>query len=247
MLINSSGENLAERFYRPHQLGTIKAPIPCTIAASFSGIFDQGQYDMVVDPFCGSGSIVIEYLLKQLNIFPGLIRVKNKEKPFAFINWPVHDYARYREVIAKSESMMRRNTKIPMVYGFDRDAGAIQSAVKFAKIAGVGEYVRFEQSSIMNTFEDLPGFGNTGLLISNPPWGKRTLKHTKSSLIRPLYSAFGDAIRRCENTLTFEIALLMPKQQAKLLYATGLKWDQDPKLSFSSSGMRLQIYTGRIS
>ncbi len=156
--IDSSGAHLHRRGYR---LQTAKAPLRETLAASLVLASGWDAATALADPFCGSGTIVIEAALIAAGIPPGAAR------RFAFMEWPSFDAAAWRTVTAAVPPPRRPG--LPPLLGSDRDAGAIAAAEANAARAGVGDLIRFTRQSISDFTAPAP----SGWIITNPPYGER--------------------------------------------------------------------------
>lgn len=250
LLLNSSGQDLSDRFYRLQGFGSTKFPLPCNIAAACVENVDIESTDIIVDPFCGSGPILIEAALKALKIAPGLVRTRNSGPPYAFAAWPNYDRPRFESVVqacAADVVQDKGSIDLPRFLGSDRDAGIIQSAEAFAKLAGIDNIVNFRNGSLQEVMSDIAQASSSksnGWVVSNPPWGIRGKSATSD--LRRLYSALGDSLRKLEGN--WQVSLLSPTfKEARLnLNATGMKWQVKTDGGFVSRGIPLQIFTARI-
>ncbi|NTW43722.1 MAG: class I SAM-dependent RNA methyltransferase [Anaerolineaceae bacterium] len=171
--IDSSGEHLYKRGYKQ---AVAKAPLRENLAAAmvaFSG-WDGGN--PLIDPFCGSGTIPIEAALSASKIPPGIAR------HFRFTDWPGFNKQDWNLVIDKSKREIR-NSKLS-VFGYDRDAGAIENAKENAARAGQKKQIEFLQQAI--SYLEPPA--GTGVIITNPPYGVRISENRD---LRDLYARFG--------------------------------------------------------
>ena len=248
VLINSSGDDLSDRFYRPQSLGSTKFPLPCNMAAACLEDIDFQQTDIIVDPFCGSGPILIEAALKAMNMAPGLVRAQNNPDPYAFLRWPNFDPQRFASVVEECRDRVltkNGNTATPVLYGSDRDEGIIKAAQAFAKTAGVDNLIRFEHGPMQEMLERIARDhrGARGWIVTNPPWGVRGRKDTGS--LRRLYSALGDSVRQLDGD--WRVALLSPtfKDARMNLNATGFKWRETPYPAIVSRDIPLQVFTSQ--
>ncbi len=175
--MDSSGELLHRRGYRQE---TAKAPIRETLAAAVlmaSGWECRGP---LVDPMCGSGTIVIEGALLARRRAPGLAR------EFAFMQWPEFDAAAWRTLVTDAKSQ-ERAAPAP-IHGSDRDPGATAAALGNATRAGVAEDVGLMTCPI-SAIEPPPG---PGWLVTNPPYGVRVGDRDR---LRNLYAQLGRVAR----------------------------------------------------
>lgn len=158
MLLDTSGDGLHKRGYRKH---ATLAPIKETLAA---GIVDLGRVrrdSFVQDPFCGSGTLIIEAAQKALNIAPGLRR-KFAGEQFGFLPAEAWRQARQQALEAvKSDAAFEAE-------GFDIDPAAVELAAANAKLAGVGDRCRFAVADVRD-FRPNP----EAIVLTNPPYGER--------------------------------------------------------------------------
>jgi len=157
--LDASGALLHRRGWR---LETGRAPLRETLAA---GVLALCQYDPrlpFLDPMCGSGTIVIEACAAALRAAPGLHR------SFALQEWPCFDASVWARLRARAEAAQLATTP-SILNGVDQDAHAIEIARRNAERAGFHRHVRLDVAH----FADQPPFGPGGLVVINPPYGRR--------------------------------------------------------------------------
>jgi len=230
VMIDTSGEGLHKRGYRP--LSNI-APIKETLAA---GLVRLSRYrpfgeEALVDPFCGSGTIVIEAALAAFSIAPGLNR------PFAAENWPIIGKAAFLK--AREEAQQMQDQDIPddlFFFGSDLDSAAVDTSMRNARSAGVDRVVQFRQK---NAFEQTPEALRdwTGLarqlILCNPPYGERLLNQEEAEEIyRGIAATYLDEEGNCKKGIrlsvispddTFERAVGRPADKRRKLYNGNIK------------------------
>ncbi len=135
--MDSSGELLYRRGYR---LATAKAPLRETLAAAILMASDWDGVSPLLDPFCGSGTIVIEAALLAKKLPPG------RARSFAFMHWPNFNPEMWEEVLGKGQAGPAIN--LPIILASDRDPGVIQAAQANAARAGVAEGIEFSRRAI---------------------------------------------------------------------------------------------------
>lgn len=160
VFLDTSGDGLHKRGYRP---ASGAAPLKETLAAAMADFGRVRRDSRVEDPFCGSGTLVIEAALKALNIAPGLRRSFAAEH-YAFL--PEGLFAAARE---KAEAEIKREAGFAGV-GYDIDPDATALAAGNAKKAGVGHCCRFETAPVADYQAD-----PAALVLTNPPYGERLL------------------------------------------------------------------------
>lgn len=177
LAIDTSGMALHKRGYR--EVST-KAPLRETMASAMVQLTPWQPGRILVDPMCGSGTIVIEAAMIGLNMAPGLNREFIAEK------WTTMDKKIWWDV--RKEAFDKMNTdKDFKIYGYDIDKEAVMIARKNAELAGVEDYVEFKVFNAKN-FESEEKFG---FIITNPPYGERLEdKQTVKKLYKDLGYAF---------------------------------------------------------
>lgn len=180
LYIDTSGDGLHKRGYRQV---SCTAPIRETLAAAIVKLSRYKGREVVFDPFCGSGTILIEAALTAMNRAPGLSRT------FVSQNWSVIDKAIWKE--ATDEAKSREYSSDYVLFGSDINPECIKTARENAKKAGVNKYIRFEQANAANiNFRDL-GKHST-IIMTNPPYGERVMDIRQAE---ELYQKFGINIR----------------------------------------------------
>jgi putative N6-adenine-specific DNA methylase len=160
--IDTSGELLYKRGYR---INTAHAPIRETIAASLLIESEWKKCKWIIDPFCGSGTILIEAAQLALNMPPG------GKRPFAFQSWPSFNEIQMRRTLLKVEKELLTDTAITFA-GSDISDQALKAATENTERAGVSKFIKY---SLSDCFDVTNQFGDNdrGLIISNLPYGKR--------------------------------------------------------------------------
>ncbi|SCI72088.1 Ribosomal RNA large subunit methyltransferase L [uncultured Clostridium sp.] len=177
LAIDTSGMALHKRGYR--EVST-KAPLRETMASAMVQLTPWQPGRILVDPMCGSGTIVIEAAMLGLNMAPGLNREFIAEK------WTTIDKKIWWDVRKEAFDKMNTDTDFK-IYGYDIDKEAVMIARKNAELAGVEDYVEFKVFNAKN-FESEEKFG---FIITNPPYGERLEdKQTVKKLYKDLGYAF---------------------------------------------------------
>lgn len=177
LFLDTTGAGLHKRGYRA--VGN-DAPLRETLAAAMVTLSRYRGRDFFWDPFCGSGTIVIEAALIALNRAPGLNRSFSAER-FRFV--PAAVWTQERE--AAREREFRGDYRI---LGSDIDAASLEIARSNARKAGVSGLIRFEQADA--TKRDLPA--TQGVIVCNPPYGERMMEQRSA---QRLYQALGKHLR----------------------------------------------------
>jgi putative N6-adenine-specific DNA methylase len=223
--VDSSGPGLWRRGYR---LATAKAPLRETLAAALVLTSDWDRVSPLVDPFCGSGTIAIEAALLAAGIAP------NAARRFAFEHWPsVNDTRDGTETTGDGGLKTAGHVRLPpsstRLFGFDRDAGAIEAARANAERAGVAGWITFARQSI----SDLAVPPGPGWIVTNPPYGARV---SPGHDLRNLYARFGAVV--AERAGNWAVTLLTP--DPKLASITHLRLSQF--LSTDNGGLPVGLF-----
>lgn len=175
--LDSSGESLHQRGYKT---ATVAAPINEVLAAGLILLTGwDGECDFI-DPFCGSGTILIEAALIAQNIYPGVFR-----KEYAFEKWKDFDEDLF-DRIYNDDSMEREFDH--MIYGYDINRQAVQIATDNVLNAGVKDIVSVEQRDFYEFEQPL----DKAIMITNPPYGDRITTDD----ILDLYETIGRNLKR---------------------------------------------------
>ena len=158
IFIDTSGEALFKRGYRQD---TGEAPMRENLAAGLLLLAGYNGSQPFQDPFCGSGTIVIEAAWIATRRAPGLMR------RFGFEKLKNFDAALWKKLQHEAETQIRPAPAA--ISGSDNDRYMIRAAVANAQAAEVDTFIRFEVKDAQDTRPN----GEGGILISNPPYGVR--------------------------------------------------------------------------
>ena len=161
LTLDTSGTSLHKRGYRAKS--SVEAPIRETLAAGIVDLAHVRSGDVICDPFCGSGTILIEAAMKLLNIAPGMNRT------FLSQQWECFPKAVWEQEIAAA--VERVKSEDVTLYGWDIDPAAVELTKRNAENAGVGKYIRAEKRDI----RDFVCPTEKCKIITNPPYAKRML------------------------------------------------------------------------
>lgn len=173
--VDSSGEPLHKR---GHKTAVAKAPMRETMASMFLRECGFDGSEPVLDPMCGSGTFVIEAAEIAAGLHPG------RSRRFAFEDLAGFDDSSWQTMRGSTQA---RDTDLAF-YGSDRNAGAIEAASDNARHSGVEQITRFHQHTISDV---KPPAGQTGLVITNPPYGARIGDEKR---LRSLYGSLGKVL-----------------------------------------------------
>ncbi len=183
--IDLSGDSLHRRGYR---LDGGKAPLKENLAAGIlvrSGWAKRvGHGESLIDPMCGSGTLLIEAAMIALNIAPGLHRER-----FGFMGWLGHRQEQWGAILAEARSSVRPALPEGVeIRGYDADLGAIRRAEENARRMQLGSSVRVRLRQLSDIAKPTHQKMDKGLLVVNPPWGERI---STPAAAANLYSALG--------------------------------------------------------
>ncbi|WP_058260386.1 THUMP domain-containing class I SAM-dependent RNA methyltransferase [Fenollaria timonensis] len=178
--LDTSGDSLHKRGYRDKQGA---APLKETMAAALVKLSFYNKDRPFFDPFCGSGTIPIEALLIARNIAPGLDRDFDSMN-FKFLNSDLYKKARM-------EAMEKIDYKSKVyIDASDISHKSIAIAKHNLENLGLSDDIRF----FVKDFRDVDIKNNYGVMITNPPYGKRL----EEDNLRSLYSDFGKKIKNLD-------------------------------------------------
>ena len=164
--LDLSGEGLHLRGYRDR---TGMAPIKENLAAAIVMRSGWVPGTPLLDPMCGSGTLLIEAAMWATDRAPGLHRGH-----WGFSGWAQHDDAVWKEVKADAQTRARAGLAAyeSRFFGSDIDSRVVELARSNARRAGIGELITFEVKDVAQLTNPLPK-GPYGTVISNPPYGER--------------------------------------------------------------------------
>ncbi len=164
--LDLSGAGLHLRGYRDR---TGMAPIKENLAAAIVMRSGWVPGTPLLDPMCGSGTLLIEAAMWATDRAPGLHRGH-----WGFSGWAQHDDAVWKEVKADAQTRARAGLAAyeSHFYGSDVDSRVVELARSNARRAGIGELITFEVKDVAQLSNPLPK-GPYGTVISNPPYGER--------------------------------------------------------------------------
>ncbi|UWN51814.1 Ribosomal RNA large subunit methyltransferase K/L [Alcanivorax sp. ALC70] len=164
--LDLAGTPLHRRGYR---LAGGRAPLRENLAAALlraGGWHRDDRPGLLVDPFCGSGTVLVEAAWMAAGIAPGALR-----KDYGFLAWRGCRQALAQEALAEAAASLENPAPIPALKGFDADNDALKFAQHNAERAGMAGAIHFERRELGNLRDrDLAA---EGLMVTNPPWGER--------------------------------------------------------------------------
>lgn len=182
LTIDTTGVALHKRGYREK---ANKAPIRETLAAAIMYLTPWKPGRTLVDPMCGSGTLLIEAAMMGINMAPGLNREFISEK------WRTLDKKIWWDTRREAYDLMNEDIDFK-IYGYDIDEEVIEIARENAEIAGVENYIEFNVADATEFKSD----EEYGFIVTNPPYGER-LEDVES--VKMLYKQLGYAFRKLKN------------------------------------------------
>jgi len=196
--LDTSGAGLHKRGYRVGQGG---APIKETLAAALVMLTNWKPDMPLVDPFCGSGTLVIEAALIGQNIAPGFNR------DFLCEEWDWMPKEIWEQVRQEAEDKANYDQELDIT-GSDIDHRMIKIAEENAMEAGLGDLIKFKQMQV----KDFTTEKQYGVIIGNPPYGERL--GDKPSVQR-MYAEMGQAFKDLD---TWSVYMLTSDEEFELHY-----------------------------
>ena len=222
--MDCSGEPLYKRGWRQE---VAKAPLRENLAAAMLLATGWQADQPLLDPFCGSGTLVIEAALLAANRPPGF------QRSFAFFDWPAFEAGTWASVVGAAVELERPHLPLSLV-GADRDAGAVAAAqanAERAEVPGLVEFVERPVSATPAPLKDRPA----GWVVTNPPYGSRVAHGTD---LRNLYARLGEVVR--DKLTDWSVALLVADR--RLAAHSGLSLHE--QLRFSNGGIDVELLVG---
>lgn len=186
--VDLSGDSLHRRGYRTRQGA---APLKENLAAAvlirsnWPALAEQGG--SLIDPMCGSGTLLIEAAMMATDRAPGL------KRDFAFETWRQHSDAIWTPLLEDAKQRFESGkAKLPVIIGYDQDGKVLAAARSNIAIAGFEESIKVYQKPLEDFV--LPSHQpiESGLLICNPPYGERLGEVEE---LKTLYRSLGSKMR----------------------------------------------------
>jgi 23S rRNA (guanine2445-N2)-methyltransferase / 23S rRNA (guanine2069-N7)-methyltransferase len=228
LFLDFSGETLHRRGYRAS--GT-QAPLKETLGASIVALSGwQKTGGSLIDPMCGSGTLLIEAALMFGDSAPGLSR-----SYFGFLGWRGHNSELWQEII--DEAMARDDAglekKWPVIIGYDSDPVSVSAARKNVIKTGLEDYIQIKQAELATLMPP----AKTGTVLSNLPYGERL---SEKEVVAKLYRAYGRILKTRFSGWRAGAFI----SNAELTDSFGLQWEGKHRLYNGSIPCRL--LTGKI-
>lgn len=213
LTIDTSGEGLHKRGYRDR---AGDAPIKETLAAAMILLSYWNKDRVLLDPFCGSGTIPIEAAMIGRNIAPGL------DRSFASEEWPRVKKEYWGQARKEAFASIDNESQLHIL-GCDTDKRSILRARDNAANLGLDEDIAF----FMKDMRDVDLHDEYGVVITNPPYGERIGEREE---VHQLYKDFGEKFRELE---TWSIYAITSENDFEKLYG-------------KQANRKRKLYNGRI-
>ena len=185
--LDLSGESLHKRGYR-HE--SVIAPMKENLAAAI--LLRSGWKEIaasggtLVDPMCGSGTLLLEAAMIAGNIAPGLQRTS-----YGFDRWLQHDQSAWETLLEEAQQAQAwGRAAIPGIYGYDHDRRAVHAALANVQVAGLDDKIYIERRELSAL--SVSSRYQPGLVIVNPPYGERLGEQER---LKPLYQQLGARLK----------------------------------------------------
>lgn len=185
--LDLSGESLHRRGYREEN---VTAPIKENLAAAmllrsdWPEIAKQGG--SLIDPMCGSGTLLLEAALIAADYAPGLLR-----DYYGFLGWKKHDQDSWQKLLTEAEDRKTIGLQnMPIIAGFDKSRRTAAIAIQHVENAGFNNKIHVEKRDISDAEPAISW--KAGLLICNPPYGERLGDDEE---ISQLYLQLGEVLK----------------------------------------------------
>lgn len=185
--LDLSGESLHKRGFREV---SIEAPIKENLAAA---MLLRGGWEKIafvggtlIDPMCGSGTLLLEAAMIASDCAPGLLR-----EYYGFFGWKQHNAKIWQALL--DEAQERKDiglTTLPTIVGFDLSRQNINVALQHVENAGFADKIHLERRDIADAAP--AASWQKGLVVCNPPYGERLGEEAETAL---LYQRFGDSLK----------------------------------------------------
>lgn len=220
IMLDTTGPGLHKRGYRRE---SIFAPIKETLAAGMVDVARIYDDSLIIDPFCGSGTILIESALKAMNIAPGVNR------KFISQTWDLIPSVIWEREKESARSLVKNDVNFKAI-GYDIDENALKLTLANAKKAGVREKISVKKADVRSfSYPE-----RKSIIITNPPYGKRLLEQKDA---QELYKIMGEKMLPSHPN---HIHIITPDEEFENLF--GKKADKNRKLYNGMIMCRLYSY-----
>ena len=186
--VDLAGNPLHQRGYRKAQG---KAPLKETLAAAmlYWSNWPESDDQALIDPFCGSGTLLIEAAMMARRIAPGLLR-----EHFALFHYRFFDETCWLQLVEEARQQQLTDAVMPLIRGYDANADAIKAATENIRAAGLQADIHVERAELarLNLPKRLKE-KTQGLIVTNAPYGERI---ASGDSVTWLYMALGRLLHK---------------------------------------------------
>jgi putative N6-adenine-specific DNA methylase len=220
---DSSGANLYRRGLKSH---TARAPLRETAAAAILRLAGYRPDRLLCDPMCGAGTFSLEAALWAKNLAPG------SRRKFAFQQWPAFQPRHWEYLAKKAEAEIKRMDR-PLIRASDIDASAVTTLRDCVARNDLGDAIVVEHEDFFNSAE---GGGPPGLVVLNPPYGRRLQPGVS---LRMFYKRIAAQLRATFKG--WQVAIIVPDPALNELFPFCPQ-----AIAFEHGGLRLFLLKGSI-
>ena len=224
--LDLSGEGLHRRGYR---IDSGPAPLKENLAAAIMALSGWEGSSPLIDPMCGSATLLIEAAMMKADSAPGLGR-----SYFGLLGWRGHQKNVWDELVAEAldREASAREEKWPPLIGYDGTRTAVRAARKNIAQAGFSDRIQISQQELhqLNNNFERPGF-----LVCNPPYGERL---SDSQSVKHFYRHMGDRFQ--DQFPGWQIALFTAAPD----YADRFKLDLDKSTKIFNGPLVCRLFKG---
>jgi 23S rRNA (guanine2445-N2)-methyltransferase len=179
LYLDTTGEPL---FKRGQRMATGEAPLRENLAAGILRLAGWAPGIPLLDPMCGSGTILLEAAHMALDVAPGLGR------HFAFENFNNFDAHRWRELWQQSAARQKPKAPLP-IYGSDLSGDVLKAARANLTAAGLEKVVSLKRANVLEILAP----ASEGIIVTNPPYGVRL---GEQQALAEFYPKLGDLLKK---------------------------------------------------
>jgi len=179
LYLDTTGEPL---FKRGQRLAAGEAPLRENLAAGILRLAAWKPGTPLLDPMCGSGTILREAALMALDIAPGLGR------HFAFEKYKTFDVRLWRKLTQQSLARQKPRAPLP-IYGSDRSGEVLKAALANFRAAGLEKVVSLKKADVL----EITAPAKEGIIVTNPPYGVRLGEQQQ---LAEFYPKLGDVLKK---------------------------------------------------
>jgi putative N6-adenine-specific DNA methylase len=219
--LDTSGDELYKRGQKHHVTG---APLRETLAALILTEARVKEYNLVMDPLCGSGT----FSLEAAGILSGQLPAPRRH--FPFMDWPAFRPAAYNHLKKSLQAKQVVNPEAPFIFASDINDRAMEAARKNISGAGLDGIISLEKRDFFREIHTIPAEKKC-LIVLNPPYGERL----RNDDVRDFYHRLGKTLR--EDYGRCGVAVIVPGLEQE----KALSLHQDRKILFMNGGIRVAL------